>query len=645
VKPYPARANGFSLLELSVILMIIGVITGMGLYAGLGALESAKKAQTEVKMDAIEKAIMAYRLKYSRLPCPADPTKPYGDNLYGREAANPGECVGGAPALPVDHNSFYVLKGAVPVETLGLPDEFIQDGWGRLFTYHVQRNATQIDAFVDTKPNDQCVGVYAFDAAGTLRALVGTTQIGAPYALVSHGPNGHGAYLATGMRYSSGSVNVAELANCNCDSAGTTQPMDTYVYQMDYTVNPANPNDTFDDIVRFKPRWQMTNPADNAAPLTQAQLVWGHINYGGVLPNLRVSRKNCTGWTGSTMTGWPGPALAYNAIGGVEITQDNQYIFVYSDLAGENCGIYRVDGSVIAYQGNAVLPTTSCPTYDAANKTELSNNGYLAITTTAAPFIKLFRQSGNRFVALHESKLAPTLTAQPTVIAFGRNADYLFLSDANTYATLYSRRNDDTFVPITSLPAPVTPPDILGMTWGAPITAAAFSPDGQYFALGHSNWPTSITLWQITNTNTFTYIDPFFPPHDTGPYGTLDFSIAYVGALAFSPDSRYLAVGGAFNVPAPHNINDNLKILKLDWWQKITNVTITGTYLPVISNSITLLGFTPDGMNLVIGNDSPVGYAYALERLSPTSYFSPFGGMYPWQGPPQSRVTSFAIYH
>ena len=73
---------GFSLVELSVVLVVIALITGMTVAAGVGALESTKRAATINKMDEIEKALLAFRIKYGRLPCPADATMAPTDGIW-----------------------------------------------------------------------------------------------------------------------------------------------------------------------------------------------------------------------------------------------------------------------------------------------------------------------------------------------------------------------------------------------------------------------------------------------------------------------------------------------------------------------------------------------------------------------------------
>jgi prepilin-type N-terminal cleavage/methylation domain-containing protein len=254
------KQAGFSLLELSVVLTIIAVITAMGMSMGNGMIESAKRAQTNNKLNVIEDALMAYRTAYNRLPCPADPTIANTSANYGVEAANAGSCTGGTPAIAAATTDAAnnVVEGAVPFKTLGLPEEFMYDGWGRKFAYAVNYNVTAANAMLGEALSDQC-GISVTDAGGG----AGARTSGAVYALVSYGPDGHGGYLKSGSRNNAGSTNTDELTNCHCNTATAAETTYAANYvAKDATQNPASSTDQFGDYVRFSGRWQMAT-ADN----------------------------------------------------------------------------------------------------------------------------------------------------------------------------------------------------------------------------------------------------------------------------------------------------------------------------------------------------------------------------------------------
>jgi prepilin-type N-terminal cleavage/methylation domain-containing protein len=248
--------QGFTLLELSIVLVIIAVVTGMAIQSGISIIATARLSATQQKMKAVDKALLQYRNATDRLPCPADLTKAPGTANYGVEAANPGTCTGGTPAAnhsALGNNYSTVAEGAVPVTALGLPNDFMYDGWGNHFRYVVDVNMTGLNAFVLNPPSAVCGTITINDVNGAARST------GAIYALISHGPNGHGAYSRNGKTVSAGSVNANELINCHCNSSGTYAPppyyAPTYV-QADPSSDPTNSLNSFDDIVMYKEYWQ-----------------------------------------------------------------------------------------------------------------------------------------------------------------------------------------------------------------------------------------------------------------------------------------------------------------------------------------------------------------------------------------------------
>jgi hypothetical protein len=73
------------------------------------------------------------------------------------------------------------------------------------------------------------------------------------YVLISHGPNGHGAYSRYGTsRINAGSTNAYELQNCGCNAAAIYTNYSPFV-QGPYKTNPTT-GDTFDDIVVYGTR-------------------------------------------------------------------------------------------------------------------------------------------------------------------------------------------------------------------------------------------------------------------------------------------------------------------------------------------------------------------------------------------------------
>jgi prepilin-type N-terminal cleavage/methylation domain-containing protein len=132
--------KGMTLLEVTVALLVTGVIiAGLISIYNIASL-SAKERITRERMEIITKALGAYVEAANRLPCPADPT--VTDASYGFEwgvttAMMSGSTrPNGAVACNIDINPTR-RDGIVPFQTLNIPFEVIRDGWGNLFTYGV----------------------------------------------------------------------------------------------------------------------------------------------------------------------------------------------------------------------------------------------------------------------------------------------------------------------------------------------------------------------------------------------------------------------------------------------------------------------------------------------------------------------------
>ena len=257
------RNGGFTLLELSVVLVLIAVVLGGGWVTLNGYLQASRYNFTVARMDMIEKTLLDYSVANSRIPCPSDLLLTAGNANYGIEAANPGTCLSGTPAATFKSASGMV-EGGVPTRTLRLPDDYLYDGWGRRLRYAVDPIYTTsssplpVATSCSLSPTPDASAITVKDATGASRSAT------AAYVLISHGMNGHGGYTSSGAITNGGSTNANELANCHCNSAGATTAAGgvqtsnaaTYV-QMAPTSNPASFLDSFDDIVAYKDAWQL----------------------------------------------------------------------------------------------------------------------------------------------------------------------------------------------------------------------------------------------------------------------------------------------------------------------------------------------------------------------------------------------------
>ncbi len=293
---FPRRLQGFSLLELSIVLAIIALVTAMAVNSGIGIVSSSRQIATAQKMAIIDQALMKFRATYDRIPCPADTTQSPTSSTYGTEVTGtfPASLCSGANFTA--NKSLYsgmssavgiaVAEGSVPTATLNLPSDLMYDGWGNRIRYAVDASMTVAGAFTNTQIGALCGAITVYDMNFITGGSSASTprSTGAIYILISHGPNGHGAYTRFGgsTPINNGSVNLAEQVNCHCNSSGTSQgypyspgtlptaiTTPSYV-QADPSVDTANYLDNFDDIVSYKERWQMQSSWDNTGTVCPA---------------------------------------------------------------------------------------------------------------------------------------------------------------------------------------------------------------------------------------------------------------------------------------------------------------------------------------------------------------------------------------
>lgn len=230
---------GVSLLELSIVILLLSLT----LVAILPAIDMDRERKRNEKLleqfTQIHNALIAFRQKYNRLPCPGEGELAQDNANYGVEASNPNSCTGGSPMA--SFSTSYTVGGVLPTKTLGMPD--MLDPWGRRFSYHVDVRATRTSAFYYYRLTSTTLGEMTVrNSAGADR----TTK--AIVVALSHGKNGHGAFLPSGVRANAGSTNTQEQLNCSCNSSAVSSGYATvFVMQPQGGTGSSGATDNFDD--------------------------------------------------------------------------------------------------------------------------------------------------------------------------------------------------------------------------------------------------------------------------------------------------------------------------------------------------------------------------------------------------------------
>ena len=279
------RAQGFSLVEMAMVLLVVGVLAALFLPATNTMMDNNRRKETRTKLEALESAITRFVMTTGRLPCPADGSLAPGNANYGRElrTAATGVCTA-------------ITTGVVPWLTLGVAHANALDGWNSVITYRVRGDMVSsitslgltLDAALDmtacdmagtgatasqslggtphnrlgcdpacvastpsscTPPSNWLAGrglrVDENAAGGILMNPAAPALTGAAYLLISHGSNKAGGYNSNGTLQPANGPGPGALELLNSNNTALRVAPDFYV-DAELTEDPAN---YYDDIV------------------------------------------------------------------------------------------------------------------------------------------------------------------------------------------------------------------------------------------------------------------------------------------------------------------------------------------------------------------------------------------------------------
>jgi len=202
------RHQGFSLVEMAIVLIILGLLLS-GLLPTLSAqLEAQRFRETRSSLKEIREALTGFAVANGRLPWPACGSIASGQAYAGIELAP-------ASAAAIGCTSDHAVA---PWATLGTDET---DAWNNRYTYRVS------DDFADaigtasyggcTPTPAPALASFALCSSGNLTVLTaatGGTSLASnlPAVIISHGNNGAGAYTPQGTHLPTGS-NADEQEN------------------------------------------------------------------------------------------------------------------------------------------------------------------------------------------------------------------------------------------------------------------------------------------------------------------------------------------------------------------------------------------------------------------------------------------------
>lgn len=226
------KPSGFTLVEMAIVLVIVGLLLG-GLLMPLGAqVEQHKISETQKALDEINQALIGFAVANGRLPCPASATSNGIESPLG----------GGVCTNP--------FNGFLPSVTLGLSQTDSQgyavDAWG-LTQNRIRYAVSTANTSAFTTLNGMQATTMA-TLAPDLRVCASATGITttACSAAVSLTNNAVAIIYSLGKNAPTGGSGTDEAANPNPNSANNDQVF------VSHTPTPATAaNGEFDDIVTW----------------------------------------------------------------------------------------------------------------------------------------------------------------------------------------------------------------------------------------------------------------------------------------------------------------------------------------------------------------------------------------------------------
>lgn len=252
------KGKGFSLIELSIVVTILSIISVLGLEVATTFINARAYDSTKEKLQALDKAVQNFYWVYGRLPCPADITRNTIDSRHGQEQCGIG------------------IYGSVPYNTLHLPLSASIDSYGSKIVYFVG----ELTTFTDFNGSDAGIEVRSLKLAQPCDATAPPTTScsiladpslgeGAAYALISFGADKRGAFNREGIpsttRCAIRNDRRIDAQNCNAVSglnetlhdgtAPITIPINV-IYDSRFN-NGSVPENYFDDIVVWRPKGKL----------------------------------------------------------------------------------------------------------------------------------------------------------------------------------------------------------------------------------------------------------------------------------------------------------------------------------------------------------------------------------------------------
>ena len=196
--------HGFSLIELAVVLVIVGLLVGGGIAALDATQTQNRRAEQSRQLANVREALYGFAMQEGRLPCPDDPD----NGIDGKQDDNGTDCASD--------------QGVLPYADLAVG---YRDAWGHPLLYAVDSDPF---ARFDTDGGAQSTFALAPTVTGNLKIRVSDggniLADNVPALVLSFGSQGGQIWTSGGFPCSSAPQGFSDDETANCD--GTVEFVD-----------------------------------------------------------------------------------------------------------------------------------------------------------------------------------------------------------------------------------------------------------------------------------------------------------------------------------------------------------------------------------------------------------------------------------
>ncbi|MDX2082534.1 MAG: hypothetical protein SFV53_00900, partial [Rickettsiales bacterium] len=282
--------KAFSLIQLSLILLVISIV-----IAGIVSVSSNQTTNQKLKnsndnIKTIYQALEKYLVNNKSLPCPASLKDIKSSATTYGQAVTTSNCVGSG--IYQSNSNGNLVYGMVPVQTLGLKDEFGEDAYGNKIVYIVDSRLTTVSGFETNSGNSTIISI---NSGETINAL---------FVVMSRGANAAGAFPANSATATSASSISGEQNNDLTNIVDASLPAASTA-DFGVTFTQSSNDSGFDDIVFYKTREQLLGDTNYwsiiSCPSYISNESYGNFTWPkGYENQIVASTTSCPiGWQGS----------------------------------------------------------------------------------------------------------------------------------------------------------------------------------------------------------------------------------------------------------------------------------------------------------------------------------------------------------